>query len=128
MKTVEFSYGGHKWDKQNLTTICKGKVSYDIYKCSVCGITSKSYRFGLITVCEKDISKLAKCKCRNCISKRRIKITDCRAYGGQFKNITPGSVHEIVTPPDGKGNKRGEWVMGVSEPVLILAGEYDYCE
>lgn len=51
-----------------------------------------------------------------------------RAVGKQFSNLTPGSEHDIVPPPPGQDNKRGEWVMGVGEPVLLLAGEYVYCK
>ncbi len=129
MKTVELSMGGHKWEKQNLTTVSKGERSYDLYKCKACGITGKSYQIGYITVCEKETKKMEKCKGYNCMSvKRRIKVLNCRAFGPQFENMVPGSVHDIIAPPDGKNNKRGEWVMGIGEPVLLLAGEYMYCD
>lgn len=38
---------------------------------------------------------------------KRIKVTQCKAFGPQFNNITPGSIHEIVTPPAGHTSERG---------------------
>lgn len=55
-----------------------------------------------------------------------IKVLHCNAFSPEFVNITPGSVHEIVSPPEGYDKKRGEWVMGVTEPVLLLFREFEY--
>jgi hypothetical protein len=35
----------HVWEKTNLVTVMKGRVSYDTYQCERCGMTGK--RFGL---------------------------------------------------------------------------------
>lgn len=48
----------HIWEKQNLITIVKGSQSYDIMKCSVCGITGK--RYGLSDVIKRDSKYKAK--------------------------------------------------------------------
>lgn len=124
METFEMSIGGHDWKKQNLVTLGKNRA-YDIYKCAKCGITGKSYHIGYIQIKKSDMKKFEKCKT---IKTKKIQVTNCKAFGDQFKNITPGSIHEIVPPPEGETNKRGEWVMGVTEPVLLLAGEYIYLE
>lgn len=127
METFELNLGGHEWEKQNLVTLGKKKM-YDVYKCRKCGIIGKSYRLGSITIKETDIKKIYKCNGRMKVASSRIKVTRCRAVGKQFSNLTPGSEHDIVPPPPGQDNKRGEWVMGVGEPVLLLAGEYVYCK
>jgi hypothetical protein len=42
----------HDWEKQNLVTIIKNEVLYDIYKCTKCHITGK--RFGVSSVIQRD--------------------------------------------------------------------------
>lgn len=56
----------------------------------------------------------------------QVKVTKCNAFGDEFKNLTPGSIHELVAPPDGEDNSRGVWVMGVNSKVLLLHGEFEY--
>lgn len=129
MRTFDMTLGGHEFEKQNIVTIGK-KRGYDVYKCKKCGITGKSYRLGMIDIKDADVKKMQKC---NSLKKgkslyKKVKIINCKAFGDQFKNIIPGSVHNIVPPPPGESSERGEWVMGVSEPVLLLAGEYMYIE
>lgn len=53
----------------------------------------------------------------------KIQIDECGAYGPQFENLTPGSIHEVIEPPAGESDRRGWWVMGVGEPVLVLTRE-----
>ena len=53
----------------------------------------------------------------------KIKIKRCEAFGPQFENLTPGSIHEVIKPPAGSDDSRGWWVMGIGEPVLVLAYE-----
>lgn len=125
MKTFEMKIGGHKWEKQNLMTLGKSRL-YDLYKCSCCGLQGKSYHFGYITIRESDVNKMQKCK--SSIKHKYVKITYCSAIGKQFSKLTPGSIHEIITPPKGYDNSKGEWVQGLTEPVLLLAGEYIYME
>lgn len=126
MRTFEMKIGGHSWQKQNLMTLGK-KHAYDIFKCSCCGIEGKSYHLGYIKICNKDIPKMLKCKCAS-KGKKYVKVTYCTAFGEEFSKLTPGSVHEIITPPAGYDNSKGEWVQGLTEPVLLLAGEYVYLE
>ena len=125
MKVYSLRTGGHDWEKQNLVTqIGKKGRGYDVYRCTCCGITGKSYSLGSIEILEKDILKMEKCKGLQRTS--NIKITFCNACGPQFSGRTPGSIHAIVPPPEGQDNKRGEWVMGKTEPVLLLYGEFVY--
>lgn len=50
----------------------------------------------------------------------KIQIVKCTAHGKPFENLTPGSIHEVITSPIGIETERGWWVMGVGEPVLVL--------
>lgn len=56
--------------------------------------------------------------------KEKIQITECKAFGKFFENLTPGSIHEVLTVPEGERTEGGVWVMGVGEPVFVLDDEY----
>lgn len=124
MIRVEISHGGHQFVKENLITLKNSKGLYDVYRCSCCGLEVKSYSIGTIDVYEKDKNKLSSCIGRQ--NKKQIQIICCTANGPQFKNLLPASKHTIISPPEGYDRKRGEWVMGVGEPVLVLFGEFIY--
>lgn len=126
MIIVDITAGGHDWEKQSLVTKVKGSRAYDMYKCKHCGIEGKSYKLGLISVPEKYKSKVAFCTGPKEGKTSLIKVIHCRAFGPKFGNLADGSVHKIITPPEGFDNKRGEWVMGVDEPVLLLFNEFEY--
>ena len=123
MQVFNLSEGGHEWEKVNLVTI-SGRRPYDIYKCKRCGLTGKSYILGTIEIPEKSIPKME--LCRGLQRDTSIKIIHCNAHGEEFRGLQPGSIHQIVPPPEGQDNKRGEWVMGKTEPVLVLFGEFAY--
>lgn len=57
--------------------------------------------------------------------RKLIKVIECIAYGPQFANLTPGSIHETVAPPSGEMRAGGVWVQGIGEPVKLLLGEYE---
>ena len=57
---------------------------------------------------------------------RKLRVINCEAFGKEIEHLTPGSVHEIVKPPHGQNNQKGEWVMGKTEPVLVLHREFSY--
>lgn len=59
---------------------------------------------------------------------KRIKITQCRAFGPQFSNLIPGSIHDVIKTPAGEKREGGVWVMGNGEPVKVLQGEYVFEE
>lgn len=125
MIEVVMTYGGHHWKKQNLTTERDRKGMFDEYKCSCCGIKGKSYTFGFIEVSGRyKAEKLRKCK--GVMKSTKIRIIHCSAHGSQFTNLKDGSIHTIIAPPEGYDNKRGEWVMGLDEPVLVLNNEFTY--
>lgn len=123
MITTELTTGGHRWTKTNLVTQGKNR-QHDCYCCELCGITGKSYAIGSITVPEKFRDKLHRCP--GLETTKKVKVTECRAVGPQFQNLTPGSVHDVVTPPPGENAKNGVWVQGIGEPVKLLFGEFKY--
>lgn len=126
MYRQSFSIGGHKWIKTNLITKKDGKGFFDEYKCECCGIVGKSYSLGTIEI--KDYYRHRAENCPYKTKHTRVKITNCNATGKVFSNLVPNSIHEIITPPNGKTNERGEWVMGVGEPVLVLNEEFEYID
>ena len=117
------------WEKVNLVTLHSGKNSYDLYK-HTSGVTGK--RWGIkewLILTEKDFKKYylwAKNR-NNTLKGRIVRITRCDACGNKFKNLTPGSKHIVIPPPESKTeDDRGVWVMGVGEPVKILNNEFKY--
>lgn len=36
---------------------------------------------------------------------KRIKITQCRAFGPQFSNLIPDSIHDVIKTPAGEKEK-----------------------
>lgn len=118
--------GGHKWEKINLVTKKDRKGLYDHYKCKYCGIEGKSYAIGTIEVPDRYRDKQALCP--NAPKHTKLKVLRCNAAGNVFANLIPGSVHEIIEPPLLGNRERGEWVMGVGEPVLLLYEEFAYID
>ena len=118
--------GGHTWEKQNLVTITSGKKPYDIFRCK-CGARGKSYELGMINIDGRTGRKKAKlCPIKSQRSpKGRVRITVCTAVGPAFSNLTPGSVHELIEPPNDRSDRSEYWVMGIGEPVRILPGEFE---
>lgn len=119
--------GNHHWEKQNLVTIPHKKGSYDILFCK-CGLKGK--RRGLVESIELD-SRQSK-KAKQCTyyklkeeTGRKIKITHCSAQGPIFVNITDGSEHLLITPPEGR-DKTEYWVMGIGEPIRLLDNEFKF--
>jgi len=122
MITVDRSKTNHDLEKQNLVTQFDKLGQYDVYKCSLCGLTGKAYTFTEISFSSKSSKKIYSCP--KAVKIEKIRITNCQANGKVFDNLTPGSVHVVVPPPEGYDNSRGVWVMGVGEPVKVLFGEY----
>lgn len=118
--------GGHKFTKTNLVTKKGPKGMYDEYTCEQCGMKGRSYKFGRISLSKIYGKNIFKCKVL--IPKRKIQITKCTAFGDQFSNLTPGSIHDIVDPPSGEDRSRGEWVQGVGDIVLVLYHEFKYID
>jgi len=126
MVEVDIQTGGHKWVKQNTVTIIKGKKSYDLPKCEVCGAVGKRIRLDTVTLTEKEFERHAICK--GFVARKKMAITLCHAQGEEFESMTPGSEHNIIDPPQGGTRVRGEWTMGKTEPVLILFDEFRYTD
>lgn len=123
MTIANFNQGGHCWEKTNLVTR-EGRELYDTYQCRKCGLKAKMVSFGVLRISECYRKKFE--LCTGAKRAKHIEITGCKAVGPQFVNLTPGSRHEIINPPDGYDNKGGVWVMGGGEPVKVLFGEFYY--
>lgn len=125
MITIEINHGGHDWQKKNLVTLSGRKGSYDIMKCSKCGIEGKRRTFNTITLkASYNLEKINNCNGVHDIP-QKIQITICGGFGKQFSNLTPNSIHDVVEPPAPyKNDSSGVWVMGVGEPVKVLHNEF----
>ena len=127
MYSVNIKTSGHVWDKKNLVTIVKGKKAYDEVECRYCGIKGKRYGFETVEIPERyNKTNVYQCPKKPAFEiPEKITITNCAAYGKQFANLTPGSIHDVIEPPSGYSNdEKGVWVMGVGEPVKVLWHEY----
>ena len=119
---------GHDWEKVNQVGKKDRRGIYDEFRCKHCGLRGKSYTLGLLEIAERDRKKAAMCKGARKFAKSYVKVIRCEACGKAFANLTPGSIHKVVPSPDGEKSSRGEWVMGVGEPVLLLFGEFSYTD
>lgn len=119
---------GHDWEKMNHVGKKNRRGIYDEFRCKHCGLKGKSYTLGLLEIAERDRKKAAMCKGARKFAKSYVKVIRCEACGKVFANLTPGSIHKVVPSPDGEKSSRGEWVMGVGEPVLLLFGEFSYTD
>ena len=134
-KTIEMTSVLHEWDKVNSTTIMKGGKSYDIMKCSLCDITGK--RFGITSTLVLD-GRTSQKKISFCNNKldpfmgREITIGRLNTgIRGPFENMTEGSVHTVINPPEEHKhmtNGKDVWVMGNGEPVRILSHEFEFSQ
>jgi len=143
---------GHDLQKQNLVTLNDSKGSYDQLKCSKCeslgrryGVQTNMYVSGhrqamIDEGCIDDPGKVRvyndRTSGKGYLTKsetgedvylgKEVKIGHCTGNNPAFDNITPGSVHTIVTPMDGEtGNgEAGVWVQGVNQKVKILFSEF----
>lgn len=60
---------------------------------------------------------------------RTIRICGFEGFSSEFVNLTEGSIHEVIETPERYKDKKlqdGVWVMGVTEPVLVLRREFIY--
>ncbi len=58
---------------------------------------------------------------------RKIEIRGFQGFSREFVNLKEGSIHEVIETPkryEHKVLQSGVWVMGVTEPVLVLTREY----
>ena len=128
MFILDLLQNGHDWEKVNQVGKKNRRGIYDEFRCKHCGLRGKSYTLGLLEIAERDRKKAAMCKGARKFAKSYVKVIRCEACGKAFANLTPGSIHKVVPSPDGEKSSRGEWVMGVGEPVLLLFGEFSYTD
>ena len=117
----------HKWGKKNLVTIGRGGRMFDEMVCINCGMKGKRYGFDTVEVSENyKIDNVHFCpKSLPLELPKQVKVRQCNGVGKVFANLTPKSIHDIITPPIGyKNDHTGAWVMGVGEPVKLLPNEY----
>jgi len=124
MTSIELDNTNHDFRKQNLVTLKEGKYFYDLYKCINCGIKAKRFGFKETLLIDGRVSKNKVLNCPKAKLLLKICITHCTAFGEQFKNLVPGSIHSVIESPGGQNNNRGVWVMGVGEPVKVLFKEF----
>jgi len=58
---------------------------------------------------------------------KKIKIENFKGFSPEFVELKEGSIHEVIETPERYVDKElqsGVWVMGVTEPVLVLTSEY----
>lgn len=128
MKKIIDLIGPHSWDKINPVTKFNKQGGYDQLICKNCRIKGKRYGFSERIVLDKQYSDNT---VYNCDGTKKlnlpylIKIIKCAANNPEFENIKPGSIHRLVTPPEGYSHDyKGVWIMGVSEPVKVLNNEF----
>lgn len=117
----------HDWEKQNLVTISRRGKMFDEMVCANCGMKGRRYGFESVEVSENyKFENVHLCpKAKPVEIPEKVRVTNCTALGKAFENLTPNSIHEIVTPPSGyKNDHTGVWVMGVGEPVKLLSNEF----
>lgn len=126
MKSSDIRTSNHVWEKQNLVTVTRQGKMYDEMVCKNCGMKGKRFGFETVEVSGKyKTQNVNQCPKSKVELPDKIKITLCTASGRQFGNLVTGSIHEVVTPPDGyKNDHTGVWVMGVDEPVKVLSNEF----
>ena len=130
MHKILLKGSNHTWGKSNLVTITTGKKPYDAIYCEKCGIKGKRYNLAEAVISGRyNKDKVASCPYAEASNAndipKRVRVVNCIANGSRFENLTSGSEHDVVTPPSGyKNDHTGVWVMGVGEPVKMLADEY----
>lgn len=118
----------HSWQKQNLVTIKGRRGHYDLVVCANCKMKGRRYGFETVEVAETyKVDNVYLCpKAPTEQKAKQVRVLYCMAQGRQFANLTPGSIHEVVTAPEPyKDDHKGLWVMGIGEPVKLLNGEFD---
>lgn len=121
----------HDWDKKNLVTLRDRKGHYDEVVCKNCGIRGRRYNFDTVAIPEnfKKENAFLCPKAPDFIIPVKVKVIFCTATGGAFKNAIPNSEHLVTTPPEGyKNDHTGVWIMGVDEPIKLLANEFEVIE
>lgn len=127
MYHVDIKESLHEWEKTNLVTKSTRGKSFDEVVCKNCQMKGRRYNLGQVSISEtysKDKVFLCPKATLREVAKK-VRVTFCSAHGKIFGNLTPGSEHEVVTPPgDYKNDHTGVWVMGIGEPVKLLSNEF----
>lgn len=120
--SIDLKTTAHKMDKVNLVTISSRQGMYDKLRCKVCGIEGKRYGLSPYVTVVGAYNILLENSCKHPdFTATEVIITHCTAVGTRFSNLTPGSIHKVLTD---KHSDKGVWVMGVGEPVVLLRSEF----
>lgn len=122
MISIDLNNTNHDFHKTNLVT---KKGGYDEYACK-CGVKGKRYGItNMLTVNRKADNG---CPLAKPIEKpKMVRITNFKGQSNEFKNLVEGTEHAVVPCPKEyeKKYKNDIWVMGMTEPVRLLSGEYE---
>jgi len=124
-KEVEFRNTTHVFRK---TTLHGKRDHSDDYRCELCGIKANRPAFADYVTIRTSSGTPHLCKKHVAVTTGTIiQITACGMFSTEAEPLTPGSVHATLAPPPGEANTPGVWVMGKTEPVRLLVGEYFVC-
>jgi hypothetical protein len=116
---MEISIHSHKFEKNNLITIVRGKRVYDKMKCTICGLEGTRQGLSDIVVVKRD----KKCIKDTCEKVMIIGDYVCAEFG-----FEKGKIYDKVACPDAEKEKYGKdtWVFSKKrgEPVRLLPVEY----
>ena len=56
----------------------------------------------------------------------KIKVIKCDAVGDEFSTAITNSIHQTLKTPSKYSHlKAGVWIMGLTEPIRLIPGEYE---
>lgn len=135
MKTIQLNDNPHDFQKQNLVTITTKKGSYDIMKCSICGMEGKTTSLATMQVRNSysdnriNNCKLTKKQLKSGNKDKKVRIFSCTASWAEREGLTPNSEHTIIeTPANERIDSNGVWVNGLTMPVKLLNNEFNYID
>jgi len=121
MIEISLNDTSHDFHKTNLVTI---KGGYDEYACK-CGMQGR--RYGITEFVRVNRKEDKGCPLAVVKEKAKmVRITNFTGQSPEFKNLTNGTEHAVVSCPKEyeKKYKNDVWVMGMTEPVRLLSSEY----
>lgn len=130
MKHLSMTETTHAFRKTNLVGVRDNRGIYDEYECENCHIRGKRRSLNGSLLLDGRSKATNQCpKAPERTAPKKIRILECTAFGVQFANLTPGSIHDVVEAPEGgRSGETGYWVQGVSEPVLVFFKECEVVE
>ena len=123
-KTIGIRDGGHIWTKTNQITLKDKRGFFDILQCTGCQIMGKRRNLELVEISASYGKKINCCDAYE--RPKTVQIKSCDCFNPAFENITPGSIHQVISAPKSYADDaNGVWVMGKGEPVKVLNYEFE---